>query len=54
MRKVKESGCVERGVCSVRRESERQAACYEAVEGCVEVASMRHQYAPRQCDVSSR
>lgn len=39
MRKVKQSGGVERWVGSMWWESERKAASYKAVEGCVKVAA---------------
>jgi hypothetical protein len=33
---VEEAGCVECGVGGMWWEGEREAGCYEAVEGCVE------------------
>jgi hypothetical protein len=44
VRKVQEARRVERRVGSVGWEGEREAARYEAVEGCVE-APIRDQYA---------
>jgi hypothetical protein len=38
VREVEEAGGVERGVVGVRWQGEREAARYEAVQGCVEVA----------------